>query len=829
MSAIRDAANNAFRDFRTAGLPASGPHEVQKGDVRALFGTVEDTILAVQLAAAVNVKYAEKALMDADSSQPNGTLALVYADSVLDNNGYWFRQTGAWQRSPMLSLGDGIAAAIDAAIGDAEAAISVAEATAVATITNTGGLSSFDTAANGVAAAASGQLFGLDQAFGRGVDLMRDTAGVAKFQALTAGARGDSIRALRQAQLSALHCTQMPAGWDVWFALDAELTDRRYIPYRNAPPAVGGTRVLANVFGAGEIRTDGSTGNPVLTRFAADGPLGAATACLAVFGSNSHVLEVVGADTVDLVAGKSYTIEITAVVQSGGGAKTYRLGQTTGTSGVDYLAATIPDEAGVTFTDPTNAAITFTHTFTADASKKVGFFPATSGDAATLKIGSVRLIPADSNFMPLASQVWGGYACRGTASGGAITLDSDFCFTMVGITDGLIDFHTGFPTPVDYSTGKTEVVLGEFIGGAASGSYAVMCAEDFDPGLTPSTAYTTFGIVFDNSTQEGQYAPQPSYNLSRHGANGIGMGLQAWWNRYGPTSHDYGVDGAVLYERTPTFASWSARAERMGSYNGTRDITHASFRNNMRIAAKARKRGVATDEELVRVVKALKEQYLMTSRPLGLSADWLGMIGDSNDTRGLGEYTYLLTAAGYMGAGKPNVMLRNEAIGGKGLYSGTVAAFSVNTVDGFKVMLDRLRRAIDIALAADMPAAVVIRGFTNDYQQAALDSARVLADYATYLWDPIRATGADLLLMAPLASSDRFPGDTVRQSLINGQAAYANSHSRVWFRNPLDGAWVLANEGAMLQSDKVHLTTAVGDPDVADEYRTLIQAWRDQR
>lgn len=687
----------------------------------------------------------------------------------------------------------------------------------------------FGTDAAGLAVVADQGVFGVHQAFGKGMDWKKEIGGSAKFLGLGAGPLGADIRAIRTAQQSVLAATQFPPGWTFWFAMDAELTDRRYIPYRSHPPVLGAARALANTYGAGELRTDGSTGNPALTRFAADGPLGVGTACLAVFGATSHVLEIVGSDTLDLVNGKSYTMELTAVTTGGVGAKNYRLGQTTGTATVDYAIVAIPDEAGVSFADPTSVATKFTHTFTADPAKKVGILPSTSSDACTLKIGSIRLVQADSDLSPLVAQNWGSLVCRGSAAGGGVVLDQAYCFTMAGLTDGLIDFNPLFPAAADYSVGKTTLVLGEFVGGAGSGTYGVMCGEDFDNGLTPNTAYTTFAIAFGNSTEEGQFAPQPGYSNSRHGANGMGLGLQVWWNSVGLSEHEYGVDQVPLYKRSVATAGWAGRAERLGSYNGTRDITHASFRNNMRIAAKASKKGKVGQAERVQAIKALKEQYALAAGAMPGILDAIVVIGDSNDTRATNEWTYVLSASGYLGMGQQNALLRIESVGGKGLY-GTGLFVQDAASGGFLDQFERAKVFIDLCLEGGIVPGVLLRGVTNDYDEVASDKARVIGEYTSALWDPIRARGAHLLLTDVLPSSARFT-ESDNLYVRAAQKAYAASHvGQVWHYDAANaGMWNVANQASYFQVDNVHLDTATGDPVMATAVKSLITSWRASR
>lgn len=738
---------------------------------------------------------------------------------------------GAEQAALVAAEGAEQVAAVMAAVGSAATDIAAEGEAQVSDIEAAGEANTasyFATDVAGLTAAATDGFFGVVQTYGKGIDWKIDNAGAALFKGYGAGPFGSDIRAIRQSQLSSKLCTQFPPGWEVWWALDAELVDRAYIPYRTPQEHLGPYRRPLNTFGLGDLRDESPT-TPVITPYAINGPLGALTAASVAFTSTATVLGITNTETHKPPNGTSITIRISATTLSGAGTRNYRVGQA-GTVDINYKVIALPDISGEDFTDPTNADIIFTFTLTFDSSKQLGVWPDTNGDATTVHIGSLEVVRADSSFPLLADQTWGGYVSRGSASIGGIVLDSEGCFANAGLSDpGLIDFPPSWPSNIDYASGKTEVVLAECVGGAGASAYAVLSSEDYNADLSPVTNSNTFGLLFNNTTEEGQYAPYPSYNLSRHGANGIGLGLQAWWNRYGPSHHDYGVGGAKLHDLTPTFVAWSGRAERLGTYNSTKDITQTLQTNRMRIAAKARKRGVATNAELFQVLRAMHDQAAIAGMTPGNLADWIGLIDDSNGTRGAGEWTFRITAGGYMGVGQANVVLRNESIGGKGLYSGVASSFTINTTDGFVYMLERLKPSIAFALEMGLPAAVMMRGFTNDYQQVALDSARVIGEYEQYLWDPIRAEGADLILVNPFPSSVRFPGDTLRTPLIAGQSAYAAANERSYRIAPTTNAWSLAAMASYYQGDMVHLDTATGDVDVASQIKNGIINWRASR
>ncbi len=111
MTAATDILKNAWRDYRTAGVPATGQNEPVKAEIRsaldALGGeiegltgsvdSVEERINAIEGAqSAGSLAFATKAAMDAVTDKPTNTRATVYQDGTASNNGD-YRWTGsAW-------------------------------------------------------------------------------------------------------------------------------------------------------------------------------------------------------------------------------------------------------------------------------------------------------------------------------------------------------------------------------------------------------------------------------------------------------------------------------------------------------------------------------------------------------------------------------------------------------------------------------------------------------------------------------------------------------------------------------------------------------------
>jgi hypothetical protein len=778
----------------------------------------------------------------------------------------------------------------------------------------------------------------------------------------------------------------MPANPLSWLYMWEAADSGAYVPNR----AVAAFTPLRNQYGAGEMRTDGSTANPGVVRFAADGPLGVGTASLITYGATSHTWQPVSTDTFDLENGVSYDLEVTMVTVAGTGAKNYRIGQT-GTADTNYEVCAVPDEGSAAFTTPGDAASTFAFTFINDISKAVQILPHTTADAAsavvtgsisgstltvsavtsgtllvgstisgngfvgthnatsgsnvltvasatsgallvgspvsgtgipagttilsfgtgsggvgtytmsanasanataaaltspiatgttvtalgtgtggigtytvstaqqiggntvtafvTVKTGSVRVKKtSDPAFVALNLQKWGGYAARGTATaGGVVLLDGGLNIAgSGGLLNGLIDNFPGLPGLTTFP-GKTRIVIARVNGGAATGSYGIFAGDDLDPGVSPAGGYLTSSIGIENTNQEGYLAFQPDFNIGNHGVNLIGRGYQAFWQRMDGSGHEQGVNLAPLKNITATsFTPGSTQArQRIGTYTTTRDITHSNFYNDYEIAAVILfPRKLTQAETFDAVNRAIFDFESATGETVG-SGEIVFQIGDSNDTRATNEWTHRITANGFM-APAENIWISNQAVGGKGLYIGTLPdgvtaapPFTLNpNPDGFIGQLNYILPGLERAVAAGTPVAVAIRGLTNDYDEVGIDRQRVWDEYVQYLYDPVLATGAHLLLMDILPSVVRFAEADVLWFRAQQAAFAAANPGKVWhYDSGNTGVFLAANmpggatpsSPAKFASDNIHLITTTGDIDVADAYKTLFTTWRAER
>jgi hypothetical protein len=114
-------AAEAWRDYETDGTPSSGSHKVKKNDVRSWGAWVEGVITA--FTGSGGLIYASKALLDADLAHVANSMAWVYGDATVANNGVYRKVgasgSGSWTRVADLPFSFIIAS--DAGAGTANA------------------------------------------------------------------------------------------------------------------------------------------------------------------------------------------------------------------------------------------------------------------------------------------------------------------------------------------------------------------------------------------------------------------------------------------------------------------------------------------------------------------------------------------------------------------------------------------------------------------------------------------------------------------------------------------------------------------------------------
>lgn len=99
MGQIATAFSEAFRDYVTPGVPASGANEPSKAEIRAAFSVLDTVVAGIS---GGFTPYATKSAMDADTSKADGAIGYVYRNggSAGDSQNGFYQWTGsAWERA----------------------------------------------------------------------------------------------------------------------------------------------------------------------------------------------------------------------------------------------------------------------------------------------------------------------------------------------------------------------------------------------------------------------------------------------------------------------------------------------------------------------------------------------------------------------------------------------------------------------------------------------------------------------------------------------------------------------------------------------------------
>lgn len=120
-----DLANTIWRDFNTAGIPASGKKKPTKSKIREWGTYLESLTTAAQYGN--TVWFATKSALNADLAHALGVPAIVYADTTAANNGIYIKAgasgTGSWGQIITYLPGYQFVTATDAGAGTANAIV----------------------------------------------------------------------------------------------------------------------------------------------------------------------------------------------------------------------------------------------------------------------------------------------------------------------------------------------------------------------------------------------------------------------------------------------------------------------------------------------------------------------------------------------------------------------------------------------------------------------------------------------------------------------------------------------------------------------------------
>jgi len=131
MGSIVTQFASVYRDYITDGVPASGPHDPVKSEIRAIGATIENALGTLSLGS-VSVTKDTRAHLNADLAHAADTVALVYADATDANNDIYVKVgssgSGSWTLTGILHLAIGGLA--QPYVDDAQAAAAAAAAAA---------------------------------------------------------------------------------------------------------------------------------------------------------------------------------------------------------------------------------------------------------------------------------------------------------------------------------------------------------------------------------------------------------------------------------------------------------------------------------------------------------------------------------------------------------------------------------------------------------------------------------------------------------------------------------------------------------------------------
>ncbi len=815
MGTIRTSANTEYRDYETDGVPASGSHTPSKAGIRTLFGKVEDSIAAVQLANAIDEKYETKALMEADTSQADGAMAIVFADPVTDNNGYyyWVDADSEWVRSAVLNPTDALAGAV----ADAEAEIVAATDVATAQVLSTPALGGFSTTTAGLAAAGEGQVFAVSQASGLGQDWYRDISGAAHFLYSRPGSGGQFIADLTVHERSAYLAVQYP--WlphvDIRWG-DARIHNGAVAPNRSTwsnQPA----RTI-NAFTAGYFpNIGGSQTSPTHTALYTEGQTaGVDDAVHYSFGNNQILYLLRAPPTVTDVPDQTIT-EVFDYRRNAGAAsdQTLQCGLSTSLETITATASWQTKMKEITWAGVGDIVIR-TAAYTAEVDlARVFLWP---GPAAT--------VPAWATMNFVGGRRPFSFGDSLTMSGAAAVTGAD----AVGFLIYAKDYKTGGSEYDSALISHTFQI--EDIDSAAVG-ILISTAEDDGHGTDDGDMQLALQV---QAGFEGQLAPE-TWTTNTRGSIGVdcrfGPIIQAaLWHRSDEGLKTIFVDGVAAQTVEEANSPFTASVFRAMANTDSHNVeltsgnvpgsSYASLIDNVPAGA-----SVAQVEQLLRSQREKLRLDPSITEPIGFPFH-MTVIGDSNDNAGnAGEWLNIIRAHNWLGAGYKAIPISNYSVGGAGIDNGTVS---------FRMQMDTGTAAdnsnpecgalatIRSSLRIGKPSLTYLRGWTNNKDRVSADPDDLFADYEA-VYEEVLAMGelSFLMIASPLAhkteSADpnfngELDGETGgRFHIADLQAAFAAAHpNRVWFVDVTRAAYVgstaeanLLAAGGTFQVDGKHL------------------------
>ena len=441
--------------------------------------------------------------------------------------------------------------------------------------------------------------------------------------------------------------------------------------------------------------------------------------------------------------------------------------------------------------------------------------------------------------MPDWSEEVQGGGRRAIAHATSMPTDAAGGIDLTGQGSGLIAIDPAFPAKHDYD------------------AYTVMLASSADAIPTAGAQLVNYNagdgagstddavIIDSTSPYQGEYnASAGSSSRQKQAANLAGEGVVITGQGRSATHRSTFLDTARAFHEELAFAGISTARWNIHSWS-TNAV--ANYTNNFVAGTVFGFRVwdyLLTDEEWAIAANELKASLIADSVTMAPVNDYHVISGDSNGTRGTGDWTQLITADGYMTG--DNLIASITSVGGKGLPDlernftdgelGTDLTVDTITENG---RFNKTDKPILTSAAADgkfvlygLPLGTNDGDVMEDYpgtveEQADAYTAR-LQTFILYVLDNVPAN-VDVMWysLKPYDPTAR-PDFEAHRGFVNADmAAWIATQPRVYLCDTGGSATLgdPANFATYYNADRIHFIAA-GDTEKASIARTAIETWR---
>ena len=600
---------------------------------------------------------------------------------------------------------------------------------------------------------------------------------------------------------------------------DAATRARRFARNQNAP--VPSANMIA--YPTGPMVNEGGGSTPTRTQFStlAPDPGGTNNAMRCQATANNQVVYFVRSAQGPMPPAGQYTLRLRARAAPGTGPWAISFGFSGG-----YTAGSVPD---LDWQDPANeAATTFTTTFTYNGTSDMALRLNASG--ADVLVDRLQLYEGAS-VPAWADEAFGGGRLP-YAFANSLTLDADNNVNQVGVVSGLTLLDPAFPAAHTY-TGYTRMTVSSL---AATPSAATHVANLHvaDGGTTTSNL-----LQFDNTAPYGGELNAfhgGASTRSSHAANIAGKGVFIGGDGRSETVRKVWVDTAPQAVSDSAFAGLSVRRWSLGGYSATNIAGLRSFTAPGTYCYTVIWDRLLSDAEWTSVANHLRQRLITRGVARMLMTDMHVISGDSNSTRGTGDWTQLVTADGYM-TGQRNLITTVTSVGGQGLEHivNGVSDTAPATITTAGRYWQKDRPTLLGAVEDGRYALYHLPIGTNDWDW--LESVGATT-YVGWVQDFIVAVLAEhprihvlWYSLLPQTTTSRPNWEALRLAVNSDMAAWISGQSRVHLCD-FGGSATIGDRslqagggGTYYLSDEIHFAPA-GDVEAASICRAAVMAWR---